>query len=319
METGARIEPTDLKRDPLDFVLWKGSKAGEPSWDSPWGKGRPGWHIECSVMSRKFLETDTLDIHAGGRDLIFPHHENEIAQAEALTGKPFAKYWLHHGLLTINGQKMSKSLGNFVTISSFMDAYKDVDLLKLFFLSAHYSHPIDYNEKVVDKTDRELDRICILMGEIEGRILGKNLRAKAEANKDIIELKNKFIAAMDDDFNTPQALAVLHNLVTITNKNIEDLGFVLEAKNLLVELVNILGLNLNRKYAIVKPETLRVSARVQTPTIIAVSADIIELVNKRNLARENGDFKQADKIRKELEDKGIILEDTKEGTKIRKK
>jgi cysteinyl-tRNA synthetase len=200
-----------------------------------------------------------------------------------------------------------------------MDAYKDVDLLKLFFLSAHYSHPIDYNEKVVDKTDRELDRICILMGEIEGRILGKNLRAKAEANKDIIELKNKFIAAMDDDFNTPQALAVLHNLVTITNKNIEDLGFVLEAKNLLVELVNILGLNLNRKYAIVKPETLRVSARVQTPTIIAVSADIIELVNKRNLARENGDFKQADKIRKELEDKGIILEDTKEGTKIRKK
>jgi cysteinyl-tRNA synthetase len=319
METGARIEPTDLKRDPLDFALWKGSKAGEPSWDSPWGKGRPGWHIECSVMSRKFLETDTLDIHAGGRDLIFPHHENEIAQAEALTGKPFAKYWLHHGLLTINGQKMSKSLGNFVTISSFMDAYKDVDLLKLFFLSAHYSHPIDYNEKVVDKTDRELDRICILMGEIEGRILGKNLRAKAEANKDIIELKNKFIAAMDDDFNTPQALAVLHNLVTITNKNIEDLGFVLEAKNLLVELVNILGLNLNRKYAIVKPETLRVSARVQTPTIIAVSADIIELVNKRNLARENGDFKQADKIRKELEDKGIILEDTKEGTKIRKK
>jgi len=146
MLTGTRKEPDETKDDPLDFALWKISRPGEPSWRSPWGPGRPGWHIECSVMSSRFLKTETLDIHAGGRDLIFPHHENELAQSEAASGKPFARYWLHHGLLTINGQKMAKSLGNFITIQDFLRQYRDGDLLKLFFLGTHYAHPVDYNE-----------------------------------------------------------------------------------------------------------------------------------------------------------------------------
>ncbi|MBU1871219.1 MAG: cysteine--tRNA ligase, partial [Candidatus Omnitrophica bacterium] len=155
MLTGVRKEADETKEDPLDFALWKLSKPDEPSWDSPWGKGRPGWHIECSVMSQKFLDTDTLDIHAGGRDLIFPHHENEIAQSETRTGKPFAKAWIHHGLLTINGQKMAKSLGNFVTIKDFIDKYHDADILKLFFLSAHYSNHIDYNEDKIEESKKQ--------------------------------------------------------------------------------------------------------------------------------------------------------------------
>ena len=146
MLTGVRKESDETKQDSLDFALWKISKSDEPSWDSPWGKGRPGWHIECSVMSQKYLKTDTLDIHGGGRDLVFPHHENEAAQSQAVSGKDFARYWIHHGLLTIDNHKMAKSLGNFITIKSFIDEYKDANILKLFFLSAHYSHTIDYNQ-----------------------------------------------------------------------------------------------------------------------------------------------------------------------------
>jgi cysteinyl-tRNA synthetase len=153
MEIGARVVPTENKRNPLDFALWKSAKESEPSWDSPWGKGRPGWHIECSVMSSDILG-DQFDIHGGGIDLIFPHHENEIAQSEG-AGKKFAKYWMHHGLLTINGQKMAKSLGNFITVKDFLDKYKEADLLKLFFLSAHYSHPIDYAENKIEEASKE--------------------------------------------------------------------------------------------------------------------------------------------------------------------
>jgi cysteinyl-tRNA synthetase len=216
MLTGVRKEPDETKDDPLDFALWKKSKPEEPYWDSPWGRGRPGWHIECSVMSQKFLKTDTLDIHAGGRDLIFPHHENEIAQVEALTGKPFAKYWIHHGLLTINGQKMAKSLGNFVTIKDFIAKHKDADLLKLFFLSAHYSHPIDYTEEKIEEAKQALERITILLTKTEQGVAGK----RNNAFKGIEELKNKFIEAMDDDFNTPQALAAIFVLCQEYNKRI---------------------------------------------------------------------------------------------------
>ena len=201
-----RIEQTEHKKDHLDFALWKASKEGEPSWESPWGRGRPGWHIECSVMSQKFLKTDTLDIHAGGRDLVFPHHENELAQAEACTGKPFAKYWIHHWLLTINGQKMAKSLGNFITIKDFINKYKNSDLLKLFFLSAHYSHPIDYNEEKIEEAKKQkesldgfFNTIYILhRGEAEPIISDK------DRNK-IYSIFNKFEEAMDNDFNTAQA------------------------------------------------------------------------------------------------------------------
>jgi cysteinyl-tRNA synthetase len=296
MLKGVRKEPDETKEDPLDFALWKKSKPEEPSWDSPWGKGRPGWHIECSVMSQKFLKTDTLDIHAGGRDLIFPHHENEIAQAEALSGKPFAKYWLHHGLLTINGQKMAKSLGNFVTIKDFMDKYKDADLLKLFFLCAHYAHPIDYNDKRIDETKEALERILILLGKIED----KRLRIKANGlkaeNKELEELKNKFIRAMDDDFNMPEGLAAIFELVSLTNKNIEDANFTSEAKKLLFELKDIFGLDLKK----------RIGAK-------DLPAGVTVIIERRNDARKRGDFEEADKIRKELEAKGIILEDTKDG------
>ena len=167
MEIGARIALGEKKKDPLDFALWKSAKAGEPAWDSPWGRGRPGWHIECSVMSSDILG-DEFDIHGGGIDLIFPHHENEIAQSEG-AGKKFARYWIHHGLLTINGQKMAKSLGNFITVKDFLDKYKDADLLKLLFLSAHYSHPIDYNDQKIEETKQALDRIYIFLNKVKNQ------------------------------------------------------------------------------------------------------------------------------------------------------
>jgi cysteinyl-tRNA synthetase len=296
MLTGVRKEPDETKEDPLDFALWKKSKPEEPSWPSPWGEGRPGWHIECSVMAQKFLKADTLDIHAGGRDLIFPHHENEIAQAEASTGKPFAKYWIHHGLLTINGQKMAKSLGNFVTIKDFMEKYKNADLLKLFFLSTHYSHPIDYNDKKIEEAKQALERILILLDKIDKEVPSKKFQ-------EIEEIKDKFVAAMDDDFNTPQGLAALFELVNAANKNIDNAEFVSSAQSLLFELKDILGLKLQRM-----------------PAAADLSTDVTALIEKRNAARKKGDFKEADRIRKELEESGIILEDTKDGkTSWRKK
>jgi len=306
MQSGARIEPDETKQDPLDFALWKKSKEDEPSWVSPWCAGRPGWHIECSVMSQKFLKTDTLDIHAGGRDLIFPHHENEIAQSEALTGKPFAKYWIHHGLLTINGQKMAKSLGNFVTIKDFMNKYEYADMLKLFFLSAHYSHPVDYNDKKIEEAEVALERIMILIDKI-GKDVTKSQSHKVTSEKveEIEEIKSKFIDAMDDDFNTPQGLAAIFELVNITNKNIDNLGFISNAKSLLLELADIFGLEL-REF-------------ISSSSSSSAFGDIGSLIAKRNEARKRGNFQEADNIRKELEGKGIILEDTKDGTTWRRK
>lgn len=297
METGVRIGPSELKHDPLDFALWKKSKEGEPFWGSPWGQGRPGWHIECSVMSQKFLKTDTLDIHAGGRDLIFPHHENEIAQAEALTGKQFAKYWIHHGLLTINGQKMSKSLGNFITIKDFIGKYKDADILKLFFLSAHYSHPIDYNDKKIKETKQALDRIS--------NFVRKALHISGYGDcisNDIEEIniiKNEFMGAMDDNFNTPQALSCIFNLVNVAYKNMDNAIFVKTAEYNSIELLSILGL-LHVNY-------------------VNVDSEIESKISERKLARKKGNFALSDEIRKELEAKGVILEDTKDGTTWRRK
>jgi len=299
MLVGVRKEPDETKEDPLDFALWKISKPGEPSWPSKWGEGRPGWHIECSVMSQKFLKTDSLDIHAGGRDLIFPHHENEIAQSEALSGKSFAKYWLHHGLLTINGQKMAKSAGNFVTIKDFIGKYKDVDILKLFFLSAHYSHPIDYNDKKIEETKEALARILILLGKIGRKGLKVGVRLK---HQELKEMKEKFIQAMDDDFNLPEGLAVIFEIVNLANKNIQDVEFASEARNLLWELKDIFALDLKKEI-----------------TAKDLSSDIKGSIEERNAARKRGDFAEADRIRKDLEEQGIILEDTKDGTVWRRK
>ncbi len=297
MEAGARIALGEKKRDPLDFALWKTAKEGEPSWESPWGKGRPGWHIECSVMSSDILG-DEFDIHGGGIDLIFPHHENEIAQSEG-AGKKFARYWIHHGLLTINGQKMSKSLGNFITVKDFLDKYKNADLLKLLFLSTHYSHPVDYTDEKIREARQALERISILQDK-----LGKSLDKKpaGKTPKELEDVKEKFIKAMDDDFNTPQALAVIFDLVNIANKNIEDHDFICYSGLILRELANIFGLSLAKNTG---SEELQV--------------DVNALIEQRNQARKNKDFKRSDEIRKELEDKGIILEDTKDGTTWRRK
>ncbi|MDD5238647.1 MAG: cysteine--tRNA ligase [Candidatus Omnitrophica bacterium] len=300
MLTGTRKEPDETKEDPLDFALWKISKPDEPFWESPWGKGRPGWHLECSVMSQEFLKTDTLDIHAGGRDLIFPHHENEIAQSEALTGKPFAKYWIHHGLLTINGQKMAKSLGNFVTIKDFLEKYQDADILKLFFLSAHYSQPIDYTDDRMEETKRSLERIKIFITKVHNS--GEpNLQWKQKNIKEIELIKNKFIEAMDDDFNMPEALACIFDLVNVANKNIDNFEFIKNAECALCDLAGILGVSLRHE-------------------VLKVDESVEKLIAQRENARKVGNYKLSDEIRKKLEEKGIILEDTKDGkTTWRKK
>jgi cysteinyl-tRNA synthetase len=310
MLKGVRIEPSEHKKDPLDFALWKSSKADEPSWDSPWGPGRPGWHIECSVMAQKFLKTQTLDIHAGGRDLIFPHHENEIAQAEALTGKQFAKYWIHHGLLTINGQKMAKSLGNFITIKDFIEKYNNMDLLKLFFLSAHYAHPVDYTDEKIEEARQALERITILMEKIERKLsvvpvlpAGRSCQLSVKKVPQIEEVKDKFIKAMDDDFNTAEAMACVFELVNIANKNINDLDFAINAKSTLLELLEILGISLKaeKKKEIIRDEEIR------------------QKIEEREKARKENDYSLADRIRKELEEKGVILEDEKDKTTWRRK
>jgi cysteinyl-tRNA synthetase len=250
-------------------------------------------------MSQEYLKTETLDIHGGGRDLIFPHHENEIAQAEALTGKPFAKYWLHHGLLTINGQKMAKSLGNFVTIKDFITKYKDADILKLFFLSAHYSQPIDYNDKKIEETKQALDRIYIFLNKVRSQPKQGSLKEIEE----IQEIKARFEAAMDDNFNTPEALASIFDLVKLANKNIEDLDFIYTAREILRQLYTVLGLSL----------------RGILLTLTLTDREIESMISNREQARREKKYGLADNIRKNLEEKGIILEDTKERTTWRRK
>jgi cysteinyl-tRNA synthetase len=300
MEVGARIAPGERKKDPIDFALWKTAKEGEPSWPSPWGSGRPGWHIECSVMSSDILG-DEFDIHGGGIDLIFPHHENEIAQSEG-AGKKFARYWIHNGLLTINSEKMAKSLGNFISIKDFIAAYKDPDYLKLLFLNTHYKHPVDYTKEKIEEMKAQKERFLILMNAIDRKLSAAGAQPSAKKNEKIEKIEEEFILAMDDDFNMPQGLAVLFELVSIANKNIGDPNFLNAAKELLMELSGIFGLDLKKKNGL-KDLPTRVTA----------------LIDKRNKARKSGDFKEADSIRKELEGDGIILEDTKDGTIWRSK
>jgi len=323
METGVRIGPSELKHDPLDFALWKKSKEGEPSWDSPWGQGRPGWHIECSVMSQKFLKTDTLDIHAGGRDLIFPHHENEIAQAEALAGKQFAKYWIHHGLLTINAQKMSKSLGNFIEIKSVLKEFPDdhaADILKAFFLRAHYSNPIDYSEEAITEAKKEIFEFSKAAEQLQSTV-----EDKADLNSQdrvyINGIRESFDSAMDNDFNMPQAWAQLWELVRYCNRLKHRLAqgqhylfsTIQYTKNTLRTLANILGLSLNHVNEH-DPKWGKVSL-----SNVLSDAFIQEKINERSLLKSGKKYAEADAIRKELEAQGIILEDNKGGTTWRRK
>jgi cysteinyl-tRNA synthetase len=300
MEEAVRIEADGKKRDPLDFALWKKSKEGEPFWESPWGRGRPGWHIECSCMSLKHLQCETLDIHAGGRDLVFPHHENEIAQAEPLTGKPFAKYWIHHGLLTINGQKMAKSLGNFITVQDALKQYS-ADQLKLFFLASHYASPIDFTEGKLRDARKALERFDILFWKAYQMLSAQKTVEPIEAEF-ITRHRDEFIEAMDDDFNTPKALGCLFNFLNDTNKFIDTapkdnnyLGIVFRAVDVIESLSrHIFGLFLKEKDGHLTDEQK-------------------SLLQSRIDARRHKDFKRSDDLRDQLKTRGVIVEDTKDG------
>ena len=302
----------DEKEHPMDFALWKAAKPGEPSWQSPWGNGRPGWHIECSAMSLKYLG-DTLDIHGGGQDLIFPHHENEIAQSESFTGtKPFVKYWLHNGLLQLGEEKMSKSLGNLITIKEALEKYSP-DAIRIFVLSSHYRSPLTYSEEALEAAERGADRL-------RQAAYGKGGGEKSEESVDVEPYQQRFTTVMDDDFNTPQALATLFDLARDINRADEaGLGAV-EAQKVLLELAGILGLALKPTWKLVRPVGIPSAEEFGVPTIIQTSGEIgseeyIEnLIRQRDKYRQAKQWQLADDIRAKLVELGIALEDTPQGT-----
>ena len=296
-----KVSGEDQKEDPLDFVLWKPKKEGEPSWPSPWCDGRPGWHIECSVMSKKYLGEE-IDIHAGGEDLIFPHHENEIAQSECCNGKIFARYWMHNGFLNIDNRKMSKSLGNFRTVRQIGEQY-DLQVLRFFMLNAHYRSPLNFSADLMEAAKNSLERILEAAGKLSDR--KDNGAAENITEEELALLKaaegfvTKFEAAMDDDFNTADALAAIFELVKFANTNVDENSSREFAGGLyeeLFKLSDVLGLKIEKKEEILDKE-------------------IEDLIQERQAARKAKDFKRADEIRDELLKKGIILKDTREGVK----
>jgi cysteinyl-tRNA synthetase len=280
---------TDEKESPLDFALWKATKQGEPSWESPWGSGRPGWHIECSAMSLKYLG-DTIDIHGGGKDLIFPHHENEIAQSESFTGKPFVNYWLHNGLLQLSGDKMSKSLGNLVTIKDALSRFSP-DAIRFFILSSHYRSPITYSEETLTAAEAGIERI-------RQAVKKQGNEGKNAGTLDSAPFKNKFIESMDDDFNSAQAIAALFDLAREINRCAAAGMNIDEARQTLLELSNIMGFTLE------EPEGLSTDAGPLIDLLISV----------RNELRKEKNWRMSDKIRDELAALGITLEDSPNGT-----
>lgn len=299
MLEGVRIDPNDKKHDSLDFALWKKSQSDEPGWDSPWGRGRPGWHIECSCMSLKHLQCETLDIHAGGRDLIFPHHENEIAQAEPLTHKPFAKYWIHHGLLTINGQKMAKSLGNFITIQDALKKYT-VDELKFFFLSSHYASPIDFTDEKMSDARKALQKIDILFWKAADIVKVKQV---IPIQVDFIsKAKERFLESMDDDFNTAKALGVVFEFINDVNKFIDAGKTDNNYEGTIECAVNTLEGLLSNIFGLFTKEMVK-----------ELSVSQKQLIEERKQARAQKDFKRSDELRDALKQAGIIVEDMKDG------
>ena len=303
LEAGHReikVNGEEGKEDPLDFVLWKPKKEGEPSWPSPWGDGRPGWHIECSVMSKKYLG-EQIDIHAGGEDLIFPHHENEIAQSEACNDKEFAHYWMHNGFLNINNVKMSKSLGNFFTVREIAEKY-DLQVLRFFMLSAHYRSPLNFSDTLVEASKNGLERILtavdhlreVLTAAPEGELTAEDQKHMEE----VTALKEKYEAAMEDDFNTADAIAAIFELVKLANITAESgsKAYVQHLFDTIVQLCDILGIITEKKEEL-------------------LDADIEALIEERQAARKAKNFARADEIRDMLADKGIILEDTRAGVK----
>ena len=302
LRAGARVEVNEEKKSTLDFALWKAAKPGEPSWKSPWGEGRPGWHIECSAMARKYLG-ETIDIHGGGGDLKFPHHENEIAQSEALSGKPFANYWIHVGYLNVDNQKMSKSLNNFFTVREIAAEY-DLEVVRFFLLSAHYRHPVNFSREAMEASRSGLER---LYNAYENWIYYRD-QAKDNpweideiAMDAVTSYRDRFMTVMDDDFNTADGMAVIFELVKAVNAMLPEKPGrrILEtAVDLLVELTGVVGL-LSRKSA----------------PIESLETEVEKMIEERRRARQEKNYARADQIRDELDKMGIILEDTPEGVK----
>lgn len=295
--SGARIAVGDIKENPLDFALWKGAKEGEPYWESPWGKGRPGWHIECSAMNRKYLGK-TIDIHCGGQDLVFPHHENEIAQSECANDCTFSKYWMHNGYINVDNVKMSKSLGNFKTVREIADVY-GYEVIRYFLISSHYRSPINYNLEIIEQCKSALERLYTCRESLDFAI--KNA-AHIDDDVDLINALNgrreQFIEAMDDDLNTADGLSAVFELVKDINTKILDKAVsenvCKTAAKVFDELCGVLGILYNRKSN-------------------DLDAEIEALIEKRQEARKNRDFATADKIRDDLKAQGIILKDTPQG------
>ena len=301
LEAGARIMVGEVKREPMDFAVWKAAKHGEPAWDSPWGKGRPGWHIECSAMNWRYLG-DTIDIHCGGQDLIFPHHENEIAQSECFTGKPFAHYWMHNGYINVDNVKMSKSLGNFCTVRDVAEKY-GYEPIRYLLISAQYRSPINYSTDIIEQCIAALNRLYTCRDSLDFEL--KNaVDAEHDGDKAIIDGFNKyreqFIAAMDDDLNTADAIASIFELVRDINTNVvgktPSKALVEGAIAMFDELTGVLGLVYNRK-----TETL--------------DSDVEALIEARTNARKEKNWAEADRIRDQLKEMGIVLEDTAQGVK----
>ena len=296
-----KVSGEDEKEDPLDFVLWKPKKEGEPYWESPWSQGRPGWHIECSVMSKKYL-ADEIDIHAGGEDLIFPHHENEIAQSEAANGVPFSKYWMHNAFLNIDNKKMSKSMGNFFTVREISEEY-DLQVLRFFMLNAHYRNPINFSRELMESAKNSLDRIITSVDNLKHLIANGRQGDMTEEEKGLLdktkEFYNKFDNAMDDDFNTADAISAVFELVKYVNSNSSSdntTAYLTALKEKITTLTDVLGLIVDKKEEM-------------------LDSEIDELIARRQQARKDKNFALADQIRDELLSKGIILEDTREGVR----
>lgn len=327
LEAGARVEVDERKKDPLDFALWKSSKPDEPFWISPWGKGRPGWHIECSVMSMKLLG-ESFDIHGGGKDLIFPHHENEIAQSEAFSGKFFARYWVHNGFVNINNEKMSKSLGNFFTIKDILKIYP-AEAVRLFLLSTHYRSPIDFSEENLKSTLSSLERVYTTLLKIEEiKKVIRSPQSETRSQQSAVSLSDKiknfktsFEEAMDDDFNSARALGKIFELIKEINIfadktkefSKEDIDSFLEAEKAVKKSGEILGLfQENSREWFMK-------GKVKPGTDNEISEDEIKrLIQEREQARKKKEWQIADKIRQTLLDKNIVLEDSSSGTKWRR-